>query len=137
VGLLSPTTGLRAVARAHCRPAGAATGTVKTSAPEFLIFDVSPLFSFCKNATYNLWHERKCHFYTRIKKGRLGATWGGSCALNRSKKVKKARADWVPILPKTPGNTFFDSARADLGFRKGARIINNAVYRGRLKTLTS
>jgi hypothetical protein len=111
-------------------------GTVKSSALEFLIFDVTPLFSFCKNATYNLWHERKCHFCTRIKKGLLGGTWGGSCALNRSKKVQKARAEWVPILPKTPGNTFFDSARADFGFRKGARIRNNAVYRGRPKTLT-
>jgi hypothetical protein len=110
--------------------------TGKSQGPEFLIFVVSPLFSLCRNATYNLWHERKCHFYTRIKKGRLGGTWGGSCALNRSKKVKKARAEWVPILPKTPGNPFFGSARAVFGFRKGAHIIKNAVYRGRLKTLT-
>ncbi len=25
-------------------------------------FAVTPLFSFCKNATYDDWHERKCHF---------------------------------------------------------------------------
>ena len=27
-----------------------------------LLFAVSPYFSFCKYATYNFWHERKCHF---------------------------------------------------------------------------
>jgi hypothetical protein len=110
--------------------------TVKSSAPEFLIFDVTPLFSTCRNATYNLWHERKCHFCARAKKGQMGGTWGGKYDQDRSKKVQNARADWLPILPKTPGNPFFDSARAILGFRNGAHIIKNAVYRGRPKTLT-